>query len=220
MDWKRTTFLAGAMVIAAGVLSGCGATYKTRPHDLTVRGHEDAAASEDAEAKRSADAAEVIGRGSANARAMVTHHHELAESHRAAANALRDKEAKACAGVAPETAARADVPGASLTTVDAIRERPLVPGGRVSAGYVPVYLRGARLTLRGEGGQRDIERVLACRIARFAAAGDDGVDPVAVRGASASVRPGEEGSVVVELRAADETAAAEVLRRARALASR
>jgi hypothetical protein len=164
MDWKRTTLLAGAMVIAAGVLSGCGAIYKTRPNDLT--------------------------------------------------------EARACAGVAPETAARADVPGASVTTVDAIQERPLVPGGRASPGYIPVYLRGARLTLRGEAGPRDIERLLACRIARFAAAGDDGVDPVAVRGASARVRPGEEGSVVVELRAADETAAAEVLRRARALASR
>jgi hypothetical protein len=220
MDWKRTTFLAGAMVIAAGVLSGCGAIYKTRPHDLTVRGHEDTAAMEDAEAKRSAEAAEAIGRGSANARAMVTHHHELAESHRAAANALRDKEAKACTGVARETAAGADVPGASVTTVDAIQEPPLMPGGRASPGYIPVYLKGARLTLRGETGPRDIERVLSCRIARFAAAGDDGVDPVAVPGASTRVRPGDEGSVVVELRAADETAATEVLRRARALSSR
>ena len=153
-------------------------------------------------------------------RDTVPYHRELAESHRYAARVLRDEEAKACATVPAVAAARADIPGAAVAAVEEIREPLGPPGVRTSRGYVPLYLRGAKLTLRGGAGTGDVERLLACRIARAAAGGDDGVNPVAVRGASARVRPEDGGSLAVELRAGDETAAAEVLRRARALASR
>jgi hypothetical protein len=217
MNWKGTTFLAGA--ILTGSLSGCGAVNKTAPHDMNVRGHEEAAAIEDARAKQSETAALSPGRGSEYARAMAQHQRRLAEEHRAAAVALRDDEAKQCAGVPAEAAVRADFARTTIRAVDAIE----LPRGRephTARGYFPVYISGAKLMLESDLPARDVERLFACRIAHAAAMGDDGIDPLAVPGASARVLASEGRSLTVELRASVGTAAAEVLRRARALAAR
>jgi hypothetical protein len=53
MNWNRCTFVVGAVALATGSLTGCGANYKTRPHDMDVRGHESAAAHEEVLAKES-----------------------------------------------------------------------------------------------------------------------------------------------------------------------
>jgi hypothetical protein len=219
MSWKGTSFLAGAIAIMTGPLSGCGAINKTRAQDMNVRGHEEAAAIEDARAKQGEMAAMTGGRGSGFARATALSHRRLADEHRAAAVALHDEEAKACAGVPADAVARAAFGGATIRAVNAIEE-PRVRNQHNAPGYFPISMSGARFRLDGDLAAPDVERMLGCRIAHAAAMGDDGIDPVGVPGASARVLSGEGRSLTVELRASEGTAAAEVLRRARALASR
>lgn len=66
----------------------------------------------------------------------------------------------------------------------------------------------------------DVERLLDCRIAHVAAEGDDGLAPIAVKGTSVKVSAPGDARLLVEIRAENQPAAAEVLRRARLLAAR
>ena len=220
MNWKTTILLAVAIVISSSALTGCGALYRTRPHDLTVRDHEVAALADEARGHQAEEDARFVGRGALVSGPMAPRYRELAGSHRAAARALREEEVTACAGVPVAGSASALVAGADVVTVSELREVTAPLGRGISRGYYPEYLRGAKLVLHGEAGPADVERLLTCRIARAAADGDDGVDPIAVRGASFIVRKDDGQSLTVELRAPEQPAAAEVLRRARTLASR
>jgi hypothetical protein len=218
MSWKRTIFVAGAVAVATGSITGCGAIYKTRPQDMNVRGHEQAAVTEDAPAKESEADALTVGRGSDYARVQVQHHVRLADAHRAAAVALREDEEKQCAGVPAEAATRADIAGAKIRAVEPIEDSVRIP--HVGRSYYTTNLNRARLTVDGDVTPGAVERLLGCRIAHAAAVGDDGKDPVGVAGASARVHAAEGRLLTVELRASDRTAAAELLRRAQALAAR
>lgn len=218
MTWKTKTLLAIAAVFAASTLGGCAALYKTRPHDLTVDGHEAAAAAEEGKAASAAEEAKSIGRGAQFAYYMAPRYRERAESHRAAARALRDEEGKACEGT-PLAAAGAPLAGVKVTSVDELRQGTVPPGVHTAKGYYPRSLLGAKLALAGVTNPVDVEKLLGCRIARAAAEGDDGVDPVAVKGTSVHVSAPGGTPLLVEIRAEDQPSAAEVVRRARALAA-
>jgi hypothetical protein len=132
---------------------------------------------------------------------------------------LHEEEARACYGIPPAVAAAAFA-GAEVASVEEIQRATVPPGSHSSRGYHVEYLRGAKLTLQGDVNPTLLERSLGCRIARAAADGDDGVDPLAVRGASVQVKAQGEAPVMVEIWAEDQPTAGEVLRRARALAAR
>ena len=219
MTWKTTTPFIIAAAFAASMLAGCAAFNNTRPHDLTISGHEAAAATEEASAAKAAEDAKSIGRGAQYAHYMAPRYRGLAEAHRAAARALHDEEDKACKGV-PADAAGAPLAGVKIASVDEIRQGT-VPVVHSAKGYYPRYLLGARLKLQGVTASADVEKLLGCRIARTAAEGDDGVDPIAVKGTSVKVSssPGDP-PLLVEIRAEDQPSAAEVVRRAKALAAR
>lgn len=219
MTRKTTTLLMVAAVFAASMLGGCAAFYQTRPHDLTISGHEAAATTEEARAARAAEDARSTGRGAQYAHYMAPRYRELAESHRAAARALRSEEDGACEGVAANTASK-PLAGIKVASVDEIRQGTVPPVVHSAKGYYPRYLLGAKLALQGATSTADVERLLGCRIARAAAEGDDGVDPVAVKGTSVKVSAPGEVSLLVEVRAEDQPSAAEVVRRAKALAKR
>ncbi|MCM2333851.1 MAG: hypothetical protein NDI82_07870 [Anaeromyxobacteraceae bacterium] len=219
MTWKTTALFTITAALAASMLSGCAAFNKTRPHDLTVRGHEAAAAAEEGKAAKAAEDAKKVGRGAQYAHYMAPRHRELADAHRAAARALTDEEVKACEGV-PAAAAGAAIAGARIASVDEIRQGTVPTVVHSGKGYYPQYLQGAKLTLAGATNSADVERLLGCRIARAAAEGDDGVDPLAVKGTSVKVTAPGDAMVLVEIRAEDQPAAAEVVRRARVLAAR
>lgn len=219
MTWKSTTLLTITGAFAASMLSGCAAFYKTRPHDLTVIGHEAAAATEEAKAAKAAEDAKSIGRSAQYAHYLAPRYRKLAESHRSAARVLRDEETKACEGV-PSAAAGAPVAGVRVASVDEIRQGTMPPVVHSARGYYPQYLLGAKLALQGVTSPADVEKLLGCRIARAAAEGDDGVDPVAVKGTSVKVSAPGDAPLLIEIRAEDQPSAAEVVRRARALAAR
>lgn len=219
MTWKTTTLLMIAATFAASMLGGCAAYYKTRPHDLTISGHEAAATTEDAKAARAAEDAKSIGRSAQYAHYLAPRYRELAASHRAAARALHDEEERACEGV-PAVAAGAPLAGVKIASVDEIRQGTVPPGVHSAKGYYPRYLLGAKLELQGEVNSFDVNRLLGCRIARAAAEGDDGVDPIAVKGTSVKVSAPGDSPFLVEIRAEDQPSASEVVRRAKALAAR
>lgn len=210
--------LAAALALSLPALSGCAAVTRTRPGDMTVPEHEAAARVDAAAAERSAAAASSVGRGGAAAAAAATRSRELARRHSAAAQARRDDVARTCEGTDPSAR---PIDGPSIATIEPIRE-PYVPYGyRAPKGYYPNRLVGARLTLRSSArSATQLTRDLECEAARVAAGlpSLDPAGPLAVASATASVRAAPPG-VVVELRGRDGKAAAEILRRAEALAS-
>lgn len=219
MTWKTTTQLTIAAVLALTALAGCAAFDKTRPHDLTVQGHERAAAAEEVGAAQAAQDAKAGGRGAQYAQFIAPRRKELAKSHRAAARALQDEAVRACDGIPTATAAAA-MAGARVASVDEIRQGTEPPVVHSARGFYPEYLLGAKIAIQGEANPADLERMMACRIARAAAEGDDGVDPIAVKGARVRVLAQGGGPLAVEIRAGDQPTAAEVVRRARLLAAR
>lgn len=91
---------------------------------------------------------------------------------------------------------------------------------------VPMELRltGAAVSVRSRGtlDSDTLEGILRCGLARAAASAENGpgvADPIAVSGASARIRPAaDKSALTVEFRSLDPDRAAEILRRAQALA--
>lgn len=215
MTGKPKTMFALAAVLTATVFIGCAAFNRTRPQDLTVRGHEQAAVAEEENAAQAARDAKFGGRGAQYAQFMAPRYRSLVESHRAAARFLRDEVARACDGV-PEALGPA-IDGVMVVSVDELRRGSEPPVVHSARGFNPEYLLGAKIALVGEVTPSALTGLLRCRIARAAADGDDGVDPVAVKGAKVMVLPRGEGGLLVEIRTEDQPTASEVVRRARLL---
>jgi hypothetical protein len=216
---KTTTMFAFAAALAATAFTGCAALNGMRPQDLTVSGHEQAAVAEEENAAQAArEAQSGGGRGAQYAHFMAARYRSLVESHRAAARHLRDEVARACDGI-PEAAAGAAIAGAEVVSVGEIRKGDEPPVVHSARGFDPEYLLGAKMTLKGEVDPSALTGQLRCRVARAAAHGDDGLDPVAVKGARFKVLPRDKGGVLVEIRADDRSTAAEVVRRAQLLAA-
>jgi len=144
------------------------------------------------------------------------HHQELAAQHRAASEALRAAESRACAGVPDEDrdispfAHREDI-----RSVSPLEEEDKL--GKTAKRRVA----GAEIVFRAVPGLTAewLQRVVDCHLARNAAIGHDAASsemafcPLAPRGAQASVRSVGDGFAVA-VRADDDATAKEILRRA------
>lgn len=147
-------------------------------------------------------------------------HQKMAADHRAASQALRDAESRACAGLSDEDrdlspfAHREDI-----ASVEPLTEG--VPSGKAT------YPRtaGAVVTFRALPGMTAqwLQRVIDCHLARNAALGHDVSEmpycPLVPKDVTARVNPAASGFTVA-VRSDDPDTAREVLRRSQALVAR
>ena len=211
-----TIAAAGGVALAVGI-SGCAAINRTRPGDMTIAEHEDAARVETLKADEAAQRATVVGRGAEYERYSTRRHRELAKEHAAAAEQRRQEVAATCSGVTAST------PFSSLkfTGVEPIREADVPPAKRNPRGYYPERLRGARITVAPGGvAPASAARVIECEAERVSAGLEASTEsPLAVRSAKAVVRVADT-HLLVEVRGDDRGDAEEILKRAEALAHR
>jgi hypothetical protein len=205
-------------VAAAITLSGCAAINHTRPGDMTVAGHEQAALAEAKKADEAAKRATVVGRGAEYERFSAVRHRELAKEHAAAAELRRKQVAEACAAVSAPT----PLSSMRVVTVEPIREAAVSPEHQSARGYYPKWLKGARITVTPDGiAPPDAARGLECEAARVSAGMDpeSAGSPLAVRAAKTIVRVAQ-ARLVLEVRADRSADAEEILKRAESLASK
>lgn len=217
----------------ASVMIACASSRPVSPHDMSVEEHEAAArhadessgehrAQYDPGAWRQRTCPPRYGSLTpvcwADARNPTAYHldeaarrHEEAERHRAASRALREAEDAACADVAPPD--REWSPFEHAT--DIVSVEPLLQEGNA---------KGAVATFRALPGltAEALKRIAVCHAARNAVLGHSHPAmarcPLAVAGVEVDAFASARG-ISVELRAADPSAALEILERARAAAS-
>ncbi len=225
--------VAAALVAGAGIV-GC-ATPGTRPHDMSVGGHEAAAAQSEVEAAKhassydpSATKAELkcAGRSpcwtsvvnpTADELRRAERYQALAAKHRAAAQELRDAEARACVGISE--ADRDLSPFSHHEDIAAVG--PIYIPSKTGRN-LPSNLRGALVSFRAVPGLTAewLQHSVNCHLARNAALGHPLQEmpdcPLVPKDVTAKVSsPGDRFEV--EIRAGDSATAGEVWRRARQL---
>lgn len=223
------TLLRGVLAATVGAsLVGC-ATPGTRPEEMSAAEHESVASRTEADAAKAThtDASRVAvparcanapcWTGALQQTADAKHLIALAAAHRAAAQALRDAEARSCAGIAEADRDlspffhREDIAGATRW-----EERQGKSGHK---------LRGAVIEFRAVPGLTAewLQRSLECHLARSAVLGYARPEmpfcPLALKGVSARVRSGGD-RFLVEVEAGDAAVAEEIWKRASALAAR
>jgi hypothetical protein len=216
MKLLRVAALGGA---AAFALSGCATVGGTRPGDMTIPEHEQAAAVEQKKADAAPEGRTIQGHGPAWGVQSRARHLELAKKHAQAAELRRAEVAATCEGVTAPLA----FASMRVEHVEAIREATVPPERRSSRGYYPEYLKGARVALSVTEGATAAAtaRSVQCEVARVSSGMEEAspASPLAVRTARANVALADSG-LVVEIRSADSKDAAEILRRAEAMAAR
>ena len=147
-------------------------------------------------------------------------HQRMAADHRAASQALRDAEGRACVGMSEtdrDTSPfdhRQDIASVEPLTV-----------GTTSSKSQSGRTEGAIVTFRAVPGMTSqwLQRVVNCHLARNAALGHDASEkaycPLALKGVSARVS-GTDTGFAVAIRSDDTQTAQEILKRARALTNR
>jgi hypothetical protein len=197
-------------VAAVAALSGCAAVNRTRPQDMTVPEHEQAAQADLRKSEEASTGAATGARGAAFQRYSAQRHRELAGEHAGAAEARRKEVAAICG----EADASKPLAAMKIAAVEPIRERQ-----HYARGYSPNQLKGARIALQVDEGVAQAARSVECEAARAAALVGpvDAASPFAVPAATAVVRPQAPG-IVVEIRGDSDEVAEEILRRATALA--
>jgi hypothetical protein len=234
MNYRFSRFIIAPAMLAAGA---CGHAAGTQPHDMSAAQHQAAAAREEDQATQHAgqhdpeatQTEERCSGGKGRVCWTVTtnptqghvktaqEHRELAAEHRAASQALRDAEARACVEL---DAADRDVSpfahGADIRSVSQFREEKLVGKNKVARDV------GATVVFRATPGLTSewLQRIIDCHVARNAAVGHDMPEmaycPLVPRGAQATVRSVGDG-FAVDVRADDAETAAEIWRRAQQL---
>ena len=201
-------------------LLGCAArTPGAQPHEASVAQHELNAATE--------ERAEGAHFASDDARAAEFHRKRAAE-HRAASQALRDAEARACVGIAESDRDRS--PFDHRENVASVEPLYVMDRGAVDvSGSGPAqpprgtrHLAGAVVMLRAAPGMTAewLQRVVDCHLARNAALGHEVPEmpycPLVPNGAEATVTPAR-GGFAVTIQSDVPASAEEVLRRSRGL---
>jgi len=230
--------LSGAVLLGACASTAPGARpldMSASEHEIAANQHERESASHAAAHDPTAAASTTCGSGARNSerrpcwtsRAKVEaqhlqdadEHHKVASEHRAASQGLRAAEESACIGLSE--AERDESPFAHREDiVSASRLDATVSSGKGSSQRS----LGATVVLRAVPNltKEYLQRLVDCHLARDAAMGFDMPEmafcPLSVKGARATVVSGTAG-FGVEIRAEDTDAAAEVLKRARALVS-
>ena len=232
----------------SAALGGACAPRGTTPHEMSVAGHEAAARREEGAAMTHralydpsiAESYQRCAGGPAGARLpsydlncwtalrnptadhvrMAEQHRKLAVLHRAAAEALREAEARACVGVSEYDR---DVSPFShredIAAVAPVTGR--VGGGR--AGPVVEKVYGARVTFHDVPGLTlgRLQTIVDCHLARNAALGHDVPEmpycPLVLKGVTAKVQQTDSGRLAVEVRSDDFATAQEIWRRANQL---
>jgi hypothetical protein len=138
---------------------------------------------------------------------IANHHKKLAAQHRAASQALREAEGRACAGVSEED--RDESPFEETEDILAVD---------VTGDAVLVTFRAVQ-NLTGAWLQRDID----CHLARNAAMGFEDDDmkscPLNIKGVTATVKP-VIGGFLVTMKASNAASFGELVKRARAIKPR
>lgn len=232
-------------LIVAIVAAGCAATPGARPHEMCAAGHDVAAVTHEAEARTHgslydpttrdprprcvnalafAGTSEVCWTSVVNPTvshlAEAERHRRTAAEHRAASLALREAEARFCAGL-PESdrdmsplAHREEIAEVNPLAVD-------VTSGRVTSRRVV----GVSMVIRAVPGLTAewLQRLVDCHLARSAVLGASVAEmrdcPLAVPTATARVASTGSGFAVM-IRAEDEGSVAEIRGRAERLISR
>ena len=226
-----------AFVLPLWLSAACATTPGIAPLEMGALKHERAAAAEEEHARNSALIDEHLGRcalgsrapesgapcwtagpnSGAEARRVRERQLRLATEHRAAAQALRDAEARDCVGIS--VADREMSP--FLHARDFAGVEPLYGQASSPRGAANRRLEGAAVTFRAVSGLTVewIQRVVDCHIARNAVLGYDepslAACPLGLRGVSTTVRSAR-GGFAVEMRG-DLKVAEQILRRAQAL---
>lgn len=227
--------LATVTVALPSLCVACGSTPGAQPHDMSAAQHEAMATGESRTAAAhaaqfspdaSVEVDRCLGRGgcwtstknpTAEHLEEAKKHQKMAADHRAASQALREAEARACVGLSD--ADRDESPFDHREDIASVA--PLTEG--VGAGKFQ-YTRtaGAIITFRALPGMTAqwLQRVIDCHIARNAALGHDVPEmsycPLVPNNVTARVDPTASGFAVA-VRSDDSDTADEVLRRARAL---
>jgi hypothetical protein len=231
---SNSVFFAGALALV-----GCASTPGARPQDMSAAQHEQSAAAHEAEANPHA------AQYDPNARAATTKcrggkgvnepcwtstsnptkehledaekHKKMAADHRAAAQALRDAEAKACAGISD--ADRDVSPFDHKEDITGVAPLTDVAHHGKHEGSNTV---GATVTFRAVPGLTAewFQRIVECHVARNNALGNNVPEmaycPLVPKGVTAKVTSAGNG-FSVDIRSDDPETAKEVLRRAQAL---
>lgn len=229
--------IAAATWLSALVF-GCAADPGTKPHDMSQAQHEAMAKQEDQAAVEhaeqhdptaSAELTNCSGKGGcwtsvSNPTAQhandAKRHQELAHKHRAAAAALTDVEARACAGLSEED--RDMSPFYHREDIAAVT--PLFEEFKAGKGVTKKEV-GATIVFRAVPGVTAewLQRVVDCHIARAAAVGHDMPEmsycPLVPKNVKANVASTGDG-FAVNVSADDASTIAEIRKRAEALKSR
>jgi hypothetical protein len=209
--------VVGLAFVVAPALQGC-ATPGTNPQDMSAAGHELAAAKEEA-----------AGRCPPGANASdpcwtsLKSYQQKAAEHRAAGQALRDAEARACSGV-PNYDRNVSP---FLHSEDIEQVAPLnVPRTWSGEGQIPsqhdAVFKGAVISFRPVRGltQEWLQRVIDCHLARNAVLGNDLAEmpncPLVPKDVTAQAKSAGD-HFVVEVSSDDPATAQEVWRRAQRL---
>lgn len=230
-----------ALFFLVPVMACASSTPGARPHDMGAPSHESAAAEHDRMAETHAAQFDPNARvpyekcehvridgvagacWTASRNPTKAHleeaerHRKMAADHRAASQALRDTEARACVGISTED--RDESPFANREDITSVTPLDL----KTTSGK-PQYDRhaGAVITFRAVPGMTAqwLQRVVDCHLARNAALGHEVPEmtycPLVPKDVTAKVTPTETG-FAVEVRSDDSATADEILRRARGL---
>lgn len=239
--------IAPLSLVTAASLVACGGAPGTAPHAMSAAQHEQmarqaelGAAQHQARYEASAtQTTEHCGRSNFGAGGVLegvcwtstqnpTAEHleqarklrEAAAQHRAASEALRDAEARACVGLSEQDRDT----GPFEHREDIASVEPLTTS--ISSGKTPyVKLEGAVVTFRAVPGMTAqwLQRLVDCHLARNAALGHHVPEmpdcPLVPKGVTATVAPTSAGFAVA-VKSDDQDTAREVLRRARKLVGR
>lgn len=222
------------LIAALSLLAACAArTPGASPHDMGSADHEQAADAAERTAAAHAgqydpEARRLVlcggGKGShpcwtnpteAHAQA-ARRHREMAADHRAASAALREAEARSCAGLDP---ASVDLSPFEQAAMDIASVEPLP----LPLGAAAPEVLGATVTVRAVEGLTAewLQRAVDCHVARNAAVGHEMPEmpscPLVPRRVTATVSSTGTGFAVA-IRSDDPVAAADILARAKRLA--
>ncbi len=219
-------------------LVACASTPGAQPHDMSVTGHETASGDHAQMAEAHAaqyDAGASVGVERCSREGLTSgacwtslrnptghhleeaeRHRKMAADHRAASQALRDAEGKACVGIA-------DI-DRDMSPFEHREEIVSVePSNATGSGKFPsTQTKGAVVTFRATPGMTAqwLQRVVDCHLARNAALGHVVPEmpscPLVPNGASAKVSATDSG-FAVKIESDDSVTAQEILRRAQLL---
>jgi hypothetical protein len=223
-----------ALTFATSALIACASTPGAQPADMSAVQHEQAASAHEGQANEHAGQYDPSAQASSKAcdgkhicwtsvsnptqghMDDAKKHHKMAADHRAAAQALRDAEARACVGISDED--RDISPFYHREDISSVQPAIAHKSGKQAVDQVV----GAVVVFRAVPGLTAewLQRIVDCHVARNNALGNDMPEmsycPLVPKGITAKVSSTGDGFAVT-IESQDPDTAKEVLRRAQGL---